>query len=107
MTPIAGQLSFEGREVSASKLNIPGGIGEVDFVADNVKLLPGDELEMTIRFVVGDVHHPEKYDRDGVGAEPMKRVHDLWMLRRGWQITEITRQAEKEAAWLAAKKKGA
>ena len=73
-----GQLfSFEGKEVTALKLSIPG-MGDVDYMLppdeDAGTLRQGDQFEVLVRYVVVDVRHPEKHDSLGIATEKMKRV---------------------------------
>ena len=101
---IPAQLSFEGREVSANKISVPG-LGETDYVPPAgapTMLRTKDRLVCTITLAVDDVHHPEKMDKDGNAVDTLKRLTNLKALWTDFQIVKVITYEEMEAAWGAA-----
>jgi hypothetical protein len=101
---VPGQLTFEGREVSASKVKFESGLGETDFVPPEGSPPPkqGDRLTYEVTFVVADVQHPEKHDKEGVAVDGLKRVAVLKPIWPGLALKSFVSRDEIQATWDAA-----
>ena len=100
---VPGQLTFEGREVSASKVVIPG-LGEMDFVPPDGQGVPkqGDRLTYELCFVVDSVIFPEKHDKDGVATDTLKRIAVLKPTWPGLSLKAVVSREDMLAAYDAA-----
>lgn len=105
MTQI-GQLTIEGREVGAASFafgaigveHLPEGLSWDDVA----ELEPGDQLEVTLRFVYNKPGGEIKVDRDnGVESGVTRKVFGLTPIREGLKVNAISKRAEREAAWRA------
>jgi hypothetical protein len=100
------QLMFNGREVQEGYVNLPG-LGEVPIMT----LFPDDDMpewatgdEMQLSLTVCCVNVPgvsEKFDKDGVGIGPTKRVWDFKAVRPGLAVNGVYTRAAKDAAFKA------
>ena len=100
---IPSQLTFEGREVSASRVVFPG-LGEADFVPPEGATAPkqGDRLTYEVTFVVDSVTLPEKHDKDGVATDTLKRIAVLKPIWPGLELKAFVSRADMQAAYDAA-----
>lgn len=103
-TPMQGQISFEGRLVSAVKFavrqmaleELPDGLTWQQ-AAD---LASGDFIEATVRIRVLPSYGQEKIDLDnGAGTGPLTKQLNLQPIREGFKVTAILKAADLEAAW--------
>lgn len=104
-----GQITFDGREVA--QIRSKWGDLEVDSLPDGLSrdelaaLSLGDRVVCTVEFMVEDVGHNEKLDRQGVGTKPLTRKVTLKTLSTGFKVDMVTKREEAEEAW--AKQQGA
>ena len=101
--PIPAQLTFEGREVSASKVAFPG-LGDLDFVPPEgvAPLKQGDRVVYQVTYVVDNVQHPEKHDKDGNATDTLKRVAVLKAIMPGLTLKSVVTREQMQEAWESA-----
>jgi hypothetical protein len=99
----AGQLTFDGHEVSALELDVPGISGKVKYrMPDGTDpvLHNRDRVRILVEYVVEDVHFPDKHNSEGVAIDKMKQVADLRIIvPEVIEVASVLRRAEIEAAW--------
>ena len=100
---IPHQMTFEGREVSASKIVFPG-LGEVDYIPPDGGAAPkqGDRMTYEVTFVVDSVTFPEKHDKDGVATDTLKRIAVLKPTWPGLSLKAVVSREDMLAAYDAA-----
>jgi hypothetical protein len=100
-----GQLSFEGREVAADLLSVPGfGAKEYELPPDfdAGSLRHGDRIRVLVEYTVEDVHYPLKVNKRGVAVDKLKQVVEVVpVVPETVQVEGVLRAADVEAAWLA------
>lgn len=102
-----GQVSFEGRLVSAVKFltrqmvleELPDGLTWEDAAS----LVAGDFIEATVRIRVLPPSGSEKIDLDsGAGTGALTKVLNLQPIREGFKVTAILKAEDIERAWTEA-----
>lgn len=98
----AGQLSFDGREVSDDLLKIFGDDRDYSLpeAIEVGSLRQGDRVKIETEYVVVDVHYPKAHNKRGVATDQLKQVTELKpVIPDVVEVRGVLREADIQDAW--------
>ncbi len=104
MTTSGQQMLFDGRELQAVDVNVPGfgtkTLMQTGLKADN--LHQGDEIEATVRYKVAFVNHGANTAPEGLEKAEFRRIYVLQPIKTSFKVTAHLSREDRESAWQSA-----